>query len=998
MQAGLRSRICLLLLLHLTATASYWQQKIQYNIQVDLDDTEHVIQGHETLTYINNSPDTLAFIWIHLWPNAYRDNNTALARQRFSQFSTRMYFFPENAFGWIELEQLQAGGRDLHWEYRSADTLDVARFFLTDPLTPGDTLIMDMTFKLKIPQMVSRLGHAGNHYELTQWYPKPAVYDATGWHPMSYLETGEYYSEWADFRVTIGLPANYRVAATGILQDTTEIAWRDSLALVGQSLLDSLSFMKPKHISALQPLASDQPSSAPDKKSITFIQTNVHDFAWFADKRFIVTGADIQLPSGRSVRSWTFSLPQDLVNYRFSNNYSQRAIKQYSDWYMEYPYDQVSIVDGEDTPGGGMEYPMITLINNSGFPPFMEVAIIHEIAHNWFYGLAASNERSHPWMDEGLTTYTENRYWRSKYPDDAALAFEAETPAYVPLARRLLKHATKSALEELAFYGIAQRGTDQPATLATEDFDPGNYYPTTYGKTGTATALLHAYLGDEQMDSIWHTFFRDWAYKHPGPQDLRTHFETQTGQDLSWYFDDLLGSSRKSDFAVAAFETHPVGDHWRTQVSIENRGQLVLPLPLSLQGADLEAQGQYWVTPRQPVEEFFFETPYAVTDVILDPDQLTLDMDRRNNRRHRHLAIDLMQVDINPMADYRIGCFPYLWYDSVDRIIPGMIFLHHDLIPWGGVDWYLRSYYGPRTETLGLSASMSKKFFPEAGREVQLRSRVGRDWYYHLLEVSGSFQHQIRSYPELQDRWDLSLLNMDISQDGIVVDGDTVQYLDPEVWTHDQHARLAMAFSRSTRQTLLEREFGIQATMGSTSGSSLWIKLQTHLILDKRLSRKMAIRTTVFAGFASPEVPAQERFYLSTDMDPTLNNPLILSRNGDWYTPGHVQLYETPYTLPGFLYDETTGRTPNTRALMGLKVAAQLPPVPNLSLLLGTALVQAENGGDWDLILSLSPIYELGPWQIIYTPFTLTPKGAETHWDRFQLTFDLDQMGLPFGL
>jgi len=388
MKTGLQILACTLALFPAILLGDYWQQEVNYDLDVTLNDTLHQISAHETITYINHSPDTLKYIWMHLWPNAYPNNQTPLARQKFNALSTNMYFMPDSALGWIRLQTVRSGRDSIVWHYRSADSLDVARFILNTPLAPADTLLLDLDFTVKIPRVLSRMGYFGQHYELTQWYPKPAVYDWRGWHPMSYLDIGEFYSEWGNYRVSITLPKNYRVAATGVLQDSTEISWRDSLARIGNSYLDSFRMDPHQKLPGLKARIKTEPKSAPELKTIPFYQENVHDFAWFADKRFLVLRDSVNLASGRQVQTWSFVLPKDLKNFRYANRYSGDAIKFFSDWFMEYPYEQVTVVDGDFSARGGMEYPTITLVNNSGFQPIQEITIIHEVGHNWFYGLS----------------------------------------------------------------------------------------------------------------------------------------------------------------------------------------------------------------------------------------------------------------------------------------------------------------------------------------------------------------------------------------------------------------------------------------------------------------------------------------------------------------------------------------------------------------------------------------------------------------------------------
>src|SRR5688572_4024327 len=257
------------------AQSSYFQQHVTYDIQVKLDDRDHHLNGFLKMQYTNNSPDTLRVIWMHLWPNAYSDRNTALSNQKLENGSRLLYFSKKEERGFIDSLDFKTGDRKIPFKYDSIHG-DIAKLDLTEPLMPGATVEITTPFYVKIPDgKFSRLGHVGESYQITQWYPKPAVYDREGWHPMPYLDQGEFYSEFGSFKVQITIPENYLVAATGNLQESSEKTW-----LLEKVSQHSGEFNKEKNQAF--------PASSSTFKTITFTQDSVHDFAWFADKRFQV--------------------------------------------------------------------------------------------------------------------------------------------------------------------------------------------------------------------------------------------------------------------------------------------------------------------------------------------------------------------------------------------------------------------------------------------------------------------------------------------------------------------------------------------------------------------------------------------------------------------------------------------------------------------------------------------------------------------------------------
>ncbi|MCF7822633.1 MAG: M1 family metallopeptidase [Candidatus Marinimicrobia bacterium] len=983
--------VSLMLIIPIILHAGYWQQKVLYDIDVTLIDSVHQIRGHESITYINNSPNALNFIWMHLWPNAYKNDQTALAKQKFDQFSTKIYFLPDSSFGWIDITNVLADSDTLRWEYRSADTIDVAKFIFNSPLKSGDSTVIDLDFTVRIPNVISRLGHFGHHYELTQWYPKPAVYDVDGWHPMSYLDMGEFYSEWADYDVSITLPKNYRVAATGILQDSLEIAWRDSLARVGNSFLDSMLMDPQVEIASLDKLVNEKPASSPQFKTIRFYQDKVHDFAWFADKRFIVTADSVKLPSGRQVQAWTFASPENLKLYQYSNKYVIQTLTYLSDWFMEYPYAHATVVDGDFSAGGGMEYPMITLINSVGLAPLLEMSIMHEVGHNWFYGLSANNERENPWMDEGFNTYAENRYWRMKYPDDDMLSHHGGKPGYFRLLDSFIKDPQKRAIHDLAIYLSTGLRMDQASNLPSESFTPFNYGMMTYYKTAKSTESLHAFLGDAMMDSIWHEYFRRWAYKHPRPEDVRQVFEELSGEDLSWYFDNMLGSTNRIDYALTQFNSLPKGNAFETNIEVNNLGDYSPPLPIGLLGTDKKQVS--WVRPMKKHDTFKIKTNFPVNNVILDPNTELLDMSRANNDKNLNLDIDLAKFAINPKADYVVTAIPYLWYNKVDKIYPSLILTHKNIIPWGLTDWYLRGFYGPISKKSGLVAAVEKNIIPDAGKEIQLHSRFVESWSYRLVEISTALRKRDPILFEDEQKWKFTLLMQDIFDGALILKGDTIHYLDQQVWQNGQYLKFYINFFAAKRRALWSKKFELNTTLGAQHKDQPFVTVQSYLNYRHRYSSKGSIRTTIFAAFGFGELPPQERFYISTEVNTAFDHKFILSRDESWYAPGHLILYPGEYNIPGYLFTANKGTIPSTKGLLGIKVRADIPKMEKFNILTGLGLALDAGDEKFEPIGSVSSVLKLGPIQFIYTPVRIESSRIQTDWKRFQIAFDMTTAG-----
>ncbi|MBP7464317.1 MAG: M1 family metallopeptidase, partial [Bacteroidales bacterium] len=330
------------------------------------------MSGNIRIEYINNSPDTLQSIYFHCWPNAYRDNNTAFAKQQLLLRSTDFYYSDTENRGYIDSLAFTVDGHSA--SIQPTEFADVCLLKLPRILYPGDTIIIETPFYVKIPDSFSRMGHVGQTYQITQWYPKPAVYDQYGWHYMPYLDMGEFYSEFGRFDVSITVPADYVVAATGNLITRQELEWLEDL------------WLNP-----------DNPRTKRDglnQKTIRYVEENIHDFAWFADPDFRVYCDTVLLPgSGRPVRCWSFVNKENVELWSESVKYVKEAVRFYSARLGDYPYANCTAVDGALSAGSGMEYPGITIVSDGGSKSSLERVIVHEVGHNWFYGILASNER-----------------------------------------------------------------------------------------------------------------------------------------------------------------------------------------------------------------------------------------------------------------------------------------------------------------------------------------------------------------------------------------------------------------------------------------------------------------------------------------------------------------------------------------------------------------------------------------------------------------------------
>ena len=551
----LRKLFFFLLLAHssqLTAFSQYWQQQVNYTIDVSLNDKEHSLIGFEKIEYINNSPDTLKFIWFHVWPNAYKNDKTAFSDQSLENGSTKFYFSNKEARGYINRLEFKVNNQTAITEDHPQH-IDIIKLVLPAPLPPGQKIIITTPFHVKLPYNFSRGGHDGESYQATQWYPKPAVYDKTGWHPIPYLDQGEFYSEFGNFDVSITLPKNYVVAATGDLQNEDEKNWL--LRRSNFSWEPQTEKLKTKY-GQTQTRTLLFPTSSSELKTLRFIQTNVHDFAWFADKRFIVNHDTCILASGKVINAYTFYTPSQSEAWKNSLQSVKDAIHTRSNWIGEYAYNVVSAVQGPEGFGGGMEYPTITLISPEANKNLLDFTIVHEVSHNWFYGILGTNERQYPWLDEGINTFYDNRYSKWKYGDKGEIEFGSQS------------FSIKDT-ERLLFEGKAAVKKDQPVNIEGDKFTTVNYDLVAYYKTGAWMELVEKKLGREVFDKAMQEYYRLWQFKHPYPEDFKNVLETVSGQNLDAEFalldkkGPLPGMERKGAKIIFPFSSKTIVSYIR---------------------------------------------------------------------------------------------------------------------------------------------------------------------------------------------------------------------------------------------------------------------------------------------------------------------------------------------------------------------------------------------------------------------------------------------------
>ncbi len=700
---------------------NYFQQKVDYRIDVRLDDEKHELSGTEQVTYTNNSPNTLDYIIFHLWANAFGDRNSAFSRQQLRMGHSDFYYSLEEDMGGYKKISFYQSGKPLTnsrqeltatpWEGNP----DIAKVHLAHPLKPGEQVIIEIEFKLKIPKTISRFGHDDQSYQMSQWYPKPAVYDRRGWHPMPYLDMGEFYSEFGSFDVSISLPDNYLVAATGQLQNKEELEWLGKKVQQTRALLDSM-----KTNAAEDPF----PPSSSTYKTLRYLAQNVHDFAWFADKRYLVDSSTAVLPSGKTIPTWAFFRKTHLYPWNQGAFFVSRAVEYYSQRVGEYPWPHATAVSGPMGAGGGMEYPMVTIISSWGNAQGLDEVITHEVGHNWFYGIFGTNERQYTWMDEGCNSFYDHSYAEAYYHDNG-------NQLQILLDKQ--DSLTKTA-ETLYRFQRRRNYQQNPATNA-DTLSSINYLLDGYEFPALLLRHLENYLGRTTYDRAMHEYFDRWKFRHPYPEDMQASLEQSSGKDLSWLFGEggFLNGTPVMDYAIRKVEkipTDPASAPPKVttyRLIIENRGDIAAPYPVVLFWQD-SITSTLWRDGRLGLDTVLCLIPSDLSlpdKAVIDPQHLTPELYRNNNqirfrgfpKRGRKLHFRLLTG--SDMQEHRdLYYLPLLAWNNYDKAMPGLG-LHNYALEEKKVEFGFTGFYSFVTKQLNGTAALQVNQHPDENKTLR---------------------------------------------------------------------------------------------------------------------------------------------------------------------------------------------------------------------------------------------------------------------------------------
>jgi hypothetical protein len=599
---------------------AYWQNEADYELHADLQTASKQIAATETISYTNNSPDTLESLWVQMDQNIYRsDSRASIARggvRRARQPDTNVAEQAQSTEGFVlDSVAIEAAGKTKSAEYLVSDTRMQIR--LAEPLEGhGGTLKIHIRYHYQIPgewggRTSWGTSKQGAIYDIAQWYPRMAVYDdVRGWDTLPYIGS-EFYLEYGNFDYFITVPANMIVAGSGELVNPNDVLTKTEIDRLAQARVSD------KTVYIRKPAEVSDPHSRPKQDGTLtwhFHMDHTRDVTWTASPAFVWDAARINLPQGKTALAMSVYPPESVGENRWdrSTEYVKNSIENFSKHWYPYPWPVAVNVAGFST---GMEYPGIVFDGIDDKDAFLFWVTAHEIGHNWFPMLVGSNERRNAFMDEGFNTFIDieesDIYAGGKYGPkrDSEYSAGGEPPDMI------LK-----VLDDPA----------APTLLMPADAYPSKFgHAVTYFKGAYGMVLLREQiLGPERFDWAFRKYIRDWAYKHPKPSDFFREMNSGAGEDLSWFWRGWYMNHWTYDVSVDKIEGRTV--------TLSNHGQLVLPTPV-----EVKFQDGTKLRVTLPVETWISKGTYTwkvegnspIVSVTADPDHKLPDDDRSNNQQ-----------------------------------------------------------------------------------------------------------------------------------------------------------------------------------------------------------------------------------------------------------------------------------------------------------------------------------------------------------------------------
>jgi len=525
-----------------TATAQrkgYWQQTVDYKMNIDVNEKTYQYDGNMQLKYSNNSGQSLKKVYFHLYFNAFQpgsmmDNRLAniadpdkrmttnLGTKDKPKYQSRIATLTAKQIGYQKIKSLTMNGNNTNFKV-DGTILEVT---LPNEIEDGETATFEMNWEAQVPEQIRRSGRnskEGVALSMAQWYPKMAHFDEFGWHLDEYIGR-EFIAPFGDFDITININKNYILGASGVLQNPTEVK-----GYVGKPRIK----------------AKD------NKVQWHYVAKNIHDFVWAADPKFVVDSAK----SNQGVHVYTVYIPESdsvKTNWKTALGLATEFFDFNSMTFGAYPWPNYTIIQGGD---GGMEYGTATLVTGGRNLKSLVGVIFHEAAHSWYQHLFGINETVDEWFDEGFTSYVEELAMQNLFEKRGAIEANPSIEAY------------------RAYYKLALSGKEEPASLLADYYNTNYAYSNEAYNKGQVLAVQLGYIiGKDNLDKTFLEFYKQWKFKHPTPNDFKRIAENISGINLKWYFNLFINTTRKIDYAIKT-----VTDK---EIILQNKSDFAMPIDL----------------------------------------------------------------------------------------------------------------------------------------------------------------------------------------------------------------------------------------------------------------------------------------------------------------------------------------------------------------------------------------------------------------------------------
>ena len=589
--------LILLLFVQFSFSQNYWQQHVDYKMDINMDVSDFTFNGEQELVYTNNSPDTINKVYYHLFFNAFQPGSQMDVRSRTirdpdRRVGSRIFELEEKDYGILDVVSLKQDGKKVVFEQK--ETVLLAR--LNSPLLPGEKTTLSMVFDGQVPLQIRRSGKLnkeGVDLTMTQWFPKLSEYDEEGWHPNPYIGR-EFHGVWGDYTVNITIDKNYVVGGTGYLQNADEIGHGYS---------------------------NDAKQTNKETLTWRFFAPNVHDFAWAADPEFI---HDIKKSKSGVDLHFFYKPDVNVENWKKLQDDSVGLMDYFEEAIGPYPWKQYSIIQGGD---GGMEYAMCTMITGQRPYPSLFGVTAHEMAHAWFQHLLATNEAKHPWMDEGFTEYI------------TSLAEEA-------VVGKPSRYPHKSSYDR--YYLLVNSGVEQAQTVHSDRYDYNFAYgASSYSKGSVFLSQLGYIIGKDNLDKTLKRYYEEFKFKHPTPNDFKRVAEKVSDMELEWYLNDWTRTDHKIDYGldISSLQSDRV-------VTLKRKARMPMPLDVEVSFSDgtkdvyyiptdlmhgnkkFNSNNVYYMQPwtwASPEYDFVVQGNKKVVRVEIDPSKRLADYNQMDN-------------------------------------------------------------------------------------------------------------------------------------------------------------------------------------------------------------------------------------------------------------------------------------------------------------------------------------------------------------------------------